>query len=345
MTDRKQRTDEILATLKTVKLPGHAAHGTVADRVRGLTHCDGAVKAELLLGDDGAATVRAAEAALKKLPWVREVRLSATDDAALKEAPAIKSIIAVASGKGGVGKSTVAVNLAAGLAARGLAVGLLDADIYGPSIPMMLGVRTEKPLVANINGKQMLSPVLAHGLKLMSMGFVVEEGKPVIWRGPMLHGALRQFFNDVAWGELDCMVVDLPPGTGDVALTMTQTIALSGAVIVSTPQQVAMLDAKKALQMFKETNVPVLGIVENMSGSVFGSGGALSWAEAEDVTALGTIPLDARTCSAGDEGIPAVLSKAPELAQPFQRMVAAVESALLRRNAEAPARRPLKLHP
>ncbi len=342
MSDRRQRTDEILAALKSVVLNGEA-DGLAAGRIRSLTHCDGAVKAELLLDADSAATVRAAETALKKLPWVRDVRLSVVEPIAPTDQSPIRNIIAVASGKGGVGKSTVAVNLAAGLAARGLAVGLLDADIYGPSIPMMLGVRTAKPAVVTVNGKQMLAPVEAHGLKLMSMGFVVEEGKPVIWRGPMLHGALRQFFQDVAWGELDCLVVDLPPGTGDVALTMTQTISLSGAVVVSTPQQVAMLDAKKALQMFRETNVPELGIVENMSGSVFGTGGALNWAEAEDVAPLGTIPLDARTCGAGDEGVPAVLSKAEDLARPFQKLVVAVEAALARRNAEQPARRALKL--
>ncbi|MSR75182.1 MAG: MRP family ATP-binding protein [Planctomycetes bacterium] len=353
MNSRTAKTDEILAVLKTIRLSAKDQDLVSAGKIRGLTHCDGAVKAELLL--DGVAPAeqeRALEAtrkALKAIAWVTAANVSVAESApattpATGNPVGVRNIIAVASGKGGVGKSTIAVNLAAGLAAMGARTGLLDADIYGPSIPLMLGVRDAKPQpVEGPGGKQLFGPVSAHGVKLMSMGFLVEEDKPVIWRGPMLHGALRQFFSDVAWGELDYLIVDLPPGTGDVALTMVQTVQLAGVVIVSTPQQVAMLDARKALNMFSETGVSILGITENMSGAIFGCGGALRWAEEQGVTPLGSIPLDARMCASGDDGIPAVLSRDEAISGPLKRFVREVVSAVDRRNAEAPARKPLSI--
>ncbi len=352
MDTRSTRTAEILEALKAVRIPRTDRNLVSASLIRGLTHCDGAVKAELLL--DAVATadqtklVDQAKAVLQVLPWVKAANISMAENTAAPAAAGapknITNIIAVASGKGGVGKSTIATNLAAGLAASGARTGLLDADIYGPSIPLMLGVRDAKPRpVTGPEGKQLFGPVEAHGVKLMSMGFLVEEDKPIIWRGPMLHGALKQFFNDVAWGELDYLVVDLPPGTGDVSLTMVQTVQLAGVVIVSTPQQVAMLDARKALNMFGETGVSVLGIVENMSGAVFGTGGALRWAEEQGVAALGSIPLDARVCSSGDEGKPAVLSRDASISGPLKAMVQAVVQAVECRNAQAPARKPLSL--
>ncbi len=229
--------------------------------------------------------------------------------------PGVKHIIAVASGKGGVGKSTTAVNLALGLAANGLATGLLDADIYGPSMPRMLGV-TEKPESAD--GK-MLKPIEKYGLKTMSIGYIVNEDTPMIWRGPMVSSALEQMLRDVEWGNLDVLVVDMPPGTGDAQLTLAQRVALAGAVIVSTPQDIALVDARKGLSMFRKVAVPVLGIVENMSyflcphcgerSEIFGHGGAREEADKLGVPFLGEVPLhlDIRTTS--DSGHPIVVSK------------------------------------
>ena len=231
------------------------------------------------------------------------------------DVPGVKHIIAVASGKGGVGKSTTAVNLALGLAANGLTTGLLDADIYGPSMPRMLGV-TEKPESAD--GK-MLKPIETYGLKTMSIGYIVNEDTPMIWRGPMVSSALEQMLRDVEWGNLDVLVVDMPPGTGDAQLTLAQRVALSGAVIVSTPQDIALVDARKGLNMFRKVAVPVLGIVENMSyflcphcgerSEIFGHGGAREEADKLGVPFLGEVPLhlDIRTTS--DSGHPIVVSK------------------------------------
>jgi ATP-binding protein involved in chromosome partitioning len=231
------------------------------------------------------------------------------------DVPGVRHIIAVASGKGGVGKSTTAVNLALGLAANGIATGLLDADIYGPSMPRMLGV-TEKP--ESLDGK-MLKPIERYGLRTMSIGYIVNEDTPMIWRGPMVSSALEQMLRDVQWGELDVLVVDMPPGTGDAQLTLAQRVALSGAVIVSTPQDIALVDARKGLAMFRKVAVPVLGIVENMSyflcpkcgerSEIFGHGGAREEAEKLGVPFLGEVPLhlDIRTTS--DSGHPIVVDK------------------------------------
>jgi ATP-binding protein involved in chromosome partitioning len=231
------------------------------------------------------------------------------------DVPGVKHIIAVASGKGGVGKSTTAVNLALGLAANGVATGLLDADIYGPSMPRMLGVK-EKPESAD--GK-MLKPIERYGLRTMSIGYIVNEDTPMIWRGPMVSSALEQMLRDVLWGDLDVLVVDMPPGTGDAQLTLAQRVALAGAVIVSTPQDIALVDARKGLSMFRKVAVPVLGIVENMSyflcpkcgerSEIFGHGGAREEADKLGVPFLGEVPLhlDIRTTS--DSGHPIVVSK------------------------------------
>jgi ATP-binding protein involved in chromosome partitioning len=231
--------------------------------------------------------------------------------------PGIKHMIAVASGKGGVGKSTTAVNLALGLQTLGLRVGILDADVYGPSMPKLLGI-TGKPKAADGGGKMML-PMEAFGLKAMSIGFLVGEDTPMIWRGPMVMSALMQMLRDVAWGEIDILVVDMPPGTGDAQLTMAQQTPLSGAVIVSTPQDLALIDARKGLNMFKRVNVPVLGIVENMSyfvcgkcgerHEIFGHGGARKEAEKLGVPFLGEVPLDATLRARSDAGQPVVASE------------------------------------
>ena len=226
--------------------------------------------------------------------------------------PGVANIIAVASGKGGVGKSTTAVNLALALKERGLRIGLLDADIYGPSMPRLLGLKGQPQQIAG----NKLEPMQAYGLKVMSMGFLVDEETPMIWRGPMVMSALSQMLKDVAWGELDVLVVDLPPGTGDAQLTMAQQVPLAGAVIVSTPQDLALIDARKGLNMFRKVNVPVLGIVENMStfvcphcgerSDIFGHGGAKSEAARLGVPFLGEVPLTLAIRETSDEGRPVV---------------------------------------
>ncbi len=228
--------------------------------------------------------------------------------------PGVKHIIAVASGKGGVGKSTTAVNLALGLVLNGLKVGVLDADIYGPSMPRLLAITGRpQPVQGNV-----LRPMEGFGLKVMSMGFLVDEDTPMIWRGPMVISALTQMLREVAWGELDVLVVDMPPGTGDAQLTMAQQVPLAGAVIVSTPQDLALIDARKGLNMFRRVDVPVLGIVENMSyfccpecghrSEIFGHGGARAEAEKLGVPFLGEIPLDAEVRRRSDEGQPIVVT-------------------------------------
>lgn len=229
----------------------------------------------------------------------------------------IRNAIAVASGKGGVGKSTVAVNLAVVLAQSGARVGLLDADIYGPNIPTMMGVQR---LPDQPGGK--LRPAKAHGVELMSIGFLVKPDQPLIWRGPMLHSAIRQFLTDVEWGELDYLVVDLPPGTGDAALSLAQSLPLSGSVIVTLPQRVSLEDARRSVEMFRQLDVPVFGVVENMSFlelpdgqrmDIFGSGGGEDLAQAAGIEFLGAIPIDPAVRTGGDTGTPVVLSQ-PESA-------------------------------
>jgi ATP-binding protein involved in chromosome partitioning len=227
----------------------------------------------------------------------------------------VAAIIAVASGKGGVGKSTTAVNLALGLQALGLRIGILDADIYGPSLPRLLGLSGRPEAISG----RTLRPMERYGLKVMSMGFLVEEETPMIWRGPMVISALTQMLREVAWGELDVLVVDMPPGTGDAQLTMAQQVALAGAVIVSTPQDLALIDARKGLNMFTKVDVPVLGIVENMSyflcpkcgerTDIFGHGGAEQEAARIGVSFLGGVPLHATIRATSDAGTPVVVSE------------------------------------
>ncbi len=234
----------------------------------------------------------------------------------------IKNIIVVSSGKGGVGKSTVAVNLALALNINGAKVGLIDADIYGPSIPIMFGLENAKPKASEINGKTSIEPLEKYGIKLLSIGFFTDPNQPVPWRGPMISTAVKQLFNDANWGELDYLVVDLPPGTGDIHITVTQSFPISGAVIVTTPQNVALADARKGIGMFMmdAINVPILGIVENMSYfsppelpqnkyHIFGKGGGKALAEQYGVPFLGELPLLQSVSEAGDTGKPIVLSE------------------------------------
>jgi ATP-binding protein involved in chromosome partitioning len=268
---------------------------------------------------------KSVEAALRAVPGVADVDLTLGADVAARRdvskedrLPGVRNVIAVGAGKGGVGKSTVAVNLAVALAAAGARVGLLDADLYGPSVPILLGLRDARPQAATVDGKDVLLPLEAHGLKVFSMGFLLRESDAVIWRGPMLHKALTQFLEDVRWGELDYLVVDLPPGTGDVQLSLTHLVAVSSAVVVTTPQDVAFADVLRAVKMFGVANVPVLGVIENMAGfvcpscgaehAVFGQGHVKARAAEIGLAYLGSIPMDPRVSPEGDAGHPIVLA-------------------------------------
>ncbi|WP_345950081.1 MULTISPECIES: Mrp/NBP35 family ATP-binding protein [unclassified Mucilaginibacter] len=262
--------------------------------------------------------------------------------------PGVKNIIAVASGKGGVGKSTVAANLALSLAASGAKVGLIDADIYGPSVPIMFGLEGARPKASQENGKTRIEPIEKYGIKLLSIGFFTDPNQPVPWRGPMVSTAVKQLFNDADWGELDYLVVDLPPGTGDIHITVTQSFPITGAVIVTTPQNVALADAKKGVGMFmmESINVPILGVIENMSYFtpaelpdnkyyIFGQGGGLKLAQLVNAPFLGEIPLVQSISESGDAGKPAVLEGAGLMHQAFGHIAERVAQQVSIYNAKA----------
>ncbi len=284
-------------------------------------------------------------ARLAELPGITEVALTMTGRVAkptpAKNAiPGVSHIIAVGSGKGGVGKSTVAVNLAIALARDGASVGLLDADIYGPNIPTMLDVHAPKAVE-----NETIEPAEIHGLKVVSMGFFLDPAEPVIWRGPMLHGAMRQFFQNVSWGELDYLIIDLPPGTGDVQLSMAQMVPVTGAVIVCTPQRVALEDCRKSVAMFRKVEVPILGIIENMSFLIapqsgervdlFGAGGAEAAAAEWNERYLGALPIDPRIAQGGDSGRPVSLGD-DALADAFRVVARQVAGEVSRRALARP---------
>lgn len=260
--------------------------------------------------------------------------------------PNVKNIIAVVSGKGGVGKSTVAANLALAIAQGGAKVGLLDADIYGPSVPIMFGVRGERPMMMDIEGKGMIVPLEKYGIKLISIGLLVDEKSAVVWRGPMASSAIRQFVTDVYWGELDYLVVDMPPGTGDIHLTLMQTVPVTGAVIVTTPQDVALADAKKGIAMFGQAqmNVPIIGLVENMSYFtpaelpdnkyyIFGKEGGKRLADEYDLPFLGEIPLVQSIREGGDTGMPIMMGNDEITKKSFEGFASHVVRSVAMRNA------------
>ena len=261
----------------------------------------------------------------------------------------VKNIIAVVSGKGGVGKSTVSANLALALAAGGAKVGLMDADIYGPSVPIMFGVRGQRPLMKDDNGKGIILPLEKYGIKLMSIGLLVDEKDAVVWRGPMASSAIRQFITDVDWGELDYLVIDMPPGTGDMHLTIMQTVPVTGVVIVSTPQNVALADAKKAIAMFGQAkiNVPIIGLVENMAYFtpaelpenkyyLFGKEGGKKLADEYDLPFLGQVPLIQSIREGGDEGVPAMVGTDAITKDAFTKVVSLAVRQIAVRNADMP---------
>jgi ATP-binding protein involved in chromosome partitioning len=257
----------------------------------------------------------------------------------------VKNIIAIASGKGGVGKSTIAANLAVTLATTGATVGLIDADIYGPSIPMMFDLVNERPLITEVNGKPKVMPIEKYGIRVLSIGFFVDSTQALIWRGPMASNALIQLFNDAQWGELDYMIIDLPPGTGDIHLTLVQQVPVTGVAIVTTPQEVAMADARKAINMFRQDkiNVPVLGLIENMSYFtpaelpqnryyIFGREGGRKLAEETHVSLLGEIPIVESICESGDKGIPIALQNDSPVGKAFAELAGNVAQQVAIRN-------------
>jgi ATP-binding protein involved in chromosome partitioning len=354
---------QVYEVLKTVKYPGYSRDITSFGMVKGIrvNGRDVAVTLQITTNQQEiAAKLRqATEGALRTLPDVGAVQVDVRlKDQAPGESPSgrnpfanntalpgVQHIVAVASGKGGVGKSTVATNLAVALGMCGMRTGLLDADIYGPSIPLMMGVHGQ-PQVTSSNR---ILPFVNHGIKMQSLGFFLGENAPVIWRGPMVMKAVQQLLKDTEWGELDTLVIDLPPGTGDVQLTLVQTVPLTGAILVTTPQDLALLDVKKGAEMFKQVNAPLIGIVENMSlfvcphcghgTEVFRRGGGQKESERLGIPLLGRVPLDPAICDTGDAGVPLVLSH-PETkaANEFLHIATTVTELLRREPQQAPLR-------
>jgi ATP-binding protein involved in chromosome partitioning len=321
--------DDIKNALKAVKYPGYTRDIISFGLVKQVATKDGAVSVSIVLTPgrpEVAAQLKAdCEQVLRRLPGVQQVYVEVKSGGAapataapgaqpgMQKAPGLRRVVAIASGKGGVGKSTVSVNLACGLSHLGAKVGLLDCDIYGPSIPLMMGVR-QKP---TISAEEKLVPPVQYGVKLMSMGFLLEDDQPVIWRGPMIMKTIQQFVNSVDWGELDFLLVDLPPGTGDAQLSLCQTVPLDGGVIVTTPQEASLGVVRKGIAMFQKVNVPILGIVENMSYfttpngdrvEIFGHGGGHAEALRQEVAFLGEVPLFTEIRQGGDAGMPIVVS-------------------------------------
>jgi ATP-binding protein involved in chromosome partitioning len=286
--------------------------------------------------------------AVVNVKFISNTTTKRTDEGAVL--PKVKNIIAVVSGKGGVGKSTVAANLGLALSQGGAKVGLLDADVYGPSVPIMFGVRGQRPLMIDIGEKGMIAPLERYGIKLISIGLLVDEKSAVVWRGPMASSAIRQFVTDVYWDELDYLVVDMPPGTGDIHLTLIQTVPVTGAVIVTTPQDVALADAKKGIAMFGQAqmNIPIIGLVENMSYFtpqelpenkyyIFGKDGGKRLADEYDIPFLGQIPLVQSIREGGDEGVPVMVSDDAVTKKAFQEFASVVVRSIAMRNANIKA--------
>jgi len=335
--DKKRVLADVQGLLEKITIPGTPASLVKAGCVQRIIAHEGEVSLVLSFPREIAATKeslkRAIEEGVARIPGVEKVQIleklpagsgggepkggaAPSSGAGLggREVPGVRRIIAVASGKGGVGKSTIAVNLAIALARTGAKVGLLDSDVYGPSVPKMLGLEGHRPEATD---RETIIPIDRYGVRTMSIGYLLEDDSPVIWRGPMVTGLLRQFLFQVEWGDLDYLVLDLPPGTGDAQLTLVQSIALDGGIIVTTPQDVALLDVQRGIQMFARVEVPILGIVENMSAfecphcgqvtEIFLSGGGRAAAERYGVPFLGSIPLVAEYVQAGDRGTPVVI--------------------------------------
>ncbi len=341
-------TNAILTVLKPVQDPELQKSLVELNMIRNVKVDGGKVSFTLVLTTPACPLrefiVEDCEKAVRTLPGVESVEVEVTAETPQQKSlpdrtgiDGVKNILAVTSGKGGVGKSTVAVNLAVALAKTGATVGLIDADIYGPNAPTMMGLSESNVTVRDDNGAQVLEPAFNHGVKMVSMGFLIDRDQPVVWRGPMLNGVIRQFLYQVQWGELDYMVVDMPPGTGDAQLTLAQAVPMAGAVIVTTPQDVAISDARRGLKMFEQLKVPILGLVENMSYfvppdapekqyAIFGEGGGERAAAELGVELLGKVPLEMPVREGGDHGLPIVLSD-PESASAMALMDIAKKTA------------------
>ncbi len=354
--------EQILKALSTVQEPELHRDLVTLNMIRDVTVCGGAVKFTIVLTTMAcplkSRITGEAEAAVRKIPGVESVKIELTSNTPQHQAPSrgkqlgsvtlqdllptVRNAVAVASGKGGVGKSTVATNLAIALAQEGASVGLLDADVYGPSIPTMLGIH-EHP---RVTPDEKIIPIEKHGVQVMSIGFILEERQSVIWRGPMASKMLTQFLEGVLWGDLDYLIIDLPPGTGDIQLTLTQNVPLAGGLIVSTPQAVALADVRRGISMFEKVDVPILGVIENMSSYVcpkcghvehiFATGGARDEADKHGVPFLGEIPIDLKIREGGDVGVPVVVSE-PDgpVAEAFHKIARDMAAAISVRNLEA----------
>lgn len=312
--NREQATVQIL---KQITEPNLNNDIVSLGMVRNLRVVDNYVYLKLYLGSHQHELKDKVQAVLSPLDWCKKVYLQVCT------IPGVRTTIAISSGKGGVGKSTTAVNLAIALSQMGAKVGLLDADVYGPNIPQMLGLKPSDIQVLDTPLGQKFIPLEGHGIKVMSVGLLAEPERPLAWRGPVLHKIITQFINDVEWGELDYLLIDLPPGTGDAQITIVQESPICGVLMVTTPQQVALSDVRRGIYMFRQVGVPVLGIVENMSyleaaqgkrTPIFGSGGGAEIAAELEAPLLGQIPLDPRICSGGDEGIPVAIAEPDSLA-------------------------------
>ena len=362
---------EVLKALETITVPGEGQNMVESGSVKNIQIFGDEVEVDITIKNPSLQARKKTEVEIlkaihKKVYEKAKIKVNIKVDAPStppkvneikgKPIPGIQNIIAVASGKGGVGKSTVTANLAVTLAKMGFKVGLLDADIYGPSMPIMFDVAHEKPLAVNVNGKSKMKPVENYGVKLLSIGFFTQPNQAVIWRGPMASKALNQMIFDAHWGEIDFMLLDLPPGTGDIHLSIMQSMPVTGAVVVSTPQEVALADARKGVAMFQQEsiNVPVLGIVENMAYFtpaeladnkyyIFGKEGAKHLAEDLDVPFLGEIPLVQSIREAGDVGRPAALQTATPIESAFEELTKNVVQEVVNRNENIPPTEAIKI--
>ncbi len=366
----KLNKNDILEALQTISVPGEGQNMVESGAVKNIQVFGDEVVVDIIIKNPSLQARKKTEVSIlqtihRKVYEKAKITVNLKVEAATqpkvneikgKPIPGVQSIIAVASGKGGVGKSTITANLAVTLSKMGFKVGILDADIYGPSIPIMFDVAMEKPLAVEVDGKSKMKPVENYGLKILSIGFFTQPNQAVVWRGPMAAKALNQMIFDAHWGELDFMLIDLPPGTGDIHLSIMQSLPITGAVVVSTPQEIALADARKGVAMFQQEaiNVPVLGIVENMAYFtpeelpdnkyyIFGKEGAKRLAEDIGVPFLGEIPLVQSIREAGDAGRPAAMQSATALETAFQDMTKNVVQELVRRNKSLPPTEAIKI--
>ena len=363
------KKDEIISALKTISVPGEGQNMVESGAVTNVQVFGDEVEVDITINNPSLQAKKKTEVSIlqtihEKVYEKAKIKVNLKVVAPEQENPqikgkpiaGIKNIIAVASGKGGVGKSTITANLAVSLSQMGFEVGILDADIYGPSIPIMFDVENEKPLAVNVDGKSKMKPVSNYGLKILSIGFFTKPDQAVIWRGPMASKALNQMIFDAHWGELDFLLVDLPPGTGDIHLSILQSLPITGAVVVSTPQTIALADARKGIAMFQQESidVPVLGVVENMAYFtpeelpdnkyyIFGKDGAKNLAEDMDIALLGQVPIVQSVREAGDIGRPAAFQSDTLIAKSFKTLTQNTVTQLVKRNEDLPPTEAVKI--